>query len=59
MLSTDGSNDTELEKMNPIIIRVFDEEASTDLMSVLHMCPSQGGTAEAFFAIIDGKLSIC
>ena len=56
-LSTDGSNDTGLEKMNPISIRIFDEETSTVVMRFLHMCPSQSGTAEALFAVIDGKLS--
>ena len=56
-LSTDGSSDTGLEKMNPISITIFDEETSTVVMRFLHMCPSQGGTAEALFTVIDGKLS--
>lgn len=56
-LSTDGSNDTGLEKMNPISIRVFDEERSKIVTKFLHMCPSTDGRAEALFSNIDSKLS--
>ena len=56
-LSTDGSNDTGLEKMNPISIRVFDEEESKVITKFLHMCPSTDGRAETLFSNIDSKLS--
>ena len=33
------------------------KKTSTVVMRFLHMCPSPSGTAEALFAVIDGKLS--
>lgn len=56
-LSTDGSNDTGIEKMNPISIRVFDEELSKVVTKFLHMCPSTDGQAQTLFSNIDSKLS--
>ena len=53
-LATDGSNDTWLEKMNIISIRV-DEDSSKIVTKFLHMCPSTDGRAETLFANIDGK----
>lgn len=56
-LSTDGSNDTGLEKMNPISVRVYDVERSKVVTKFLHMCPSTDGRAETLFSNIDCKLS--
>lgn len=54
---TDGSNDRGLEKMNPLSIRIFDDENQMVVTRFLHMCPSRESTAEALFSVIDGKLS--
>ena len=48
-LSTDGSNDSGIENMNPMSIRVFDEERSKVITKFLHMCPSVDGRAETVF----------
>ena len=55
-LSTDGSNDTGLEKMNPVSIRIFDVERSKVITKFLHMCPSTDGRAETLFSNIDSNL---
>ena len=52
--SIDGSNDNELEKMNPVTIRIYDlnhNKVTTDMCT----CPSS--TAEALFNTFDTRLS--
>ena len=53
-LMIDGSNDTGLEKMNPITIRIFDINCVTTRF--LDMCPTTSSTAEAIFTSMDSRL---
>ena len=51
-LSVDGSNDTGLEKINPLTVRIFDEENGKVNMRFLDMCITTGdkaATAEVIF----------
>ena len=55
-LSTDGSNDTGLEKMNPLTVRLFDINTSRVDTRFLDMCCTTGqtsGTAATIFQKID------
>ena len=55
-LSTDGSNDTRLEKMNPLTVRLYDSSKSGVDTHVLGMCCTSGqnsGTAATTFQKID------
>ena len=54
-LMIDGSNDTGLEKMNPITIRLFN--ANRVKTSFLDMCPTASATAEAIFNSMDSRLA--
>lgn len=58
-LATDGSNDTGLQKMNPVTIRIFDEQNGIVGTRFLDMCLTSGtgsATARAIFDAIDGAL---
>lgn len=55
-IATDGSNDSGLEKMNPITVRIFDINKSQIVTEFLDMCLTKGpeaGMAEAIFNKID------
>lgn len=55
-IATDGSNDSGLEKMYPITVRIFDINKSQIVTEFLDMCLTKGpeaGTAEAIFNKID------
>ena len=55
-LLTDGSNDTGLEKMNPLAVRLYDSSKSRVDTSFLDMCCTSGqnsGTAPKIFQKID------
>ena len=55
-LSTDGSNDTGLEKMNPLTVRLYDSSKSRVITRFLDMCYTSGqnsGTAATIFQKID------
>ena len=55
-LCIDGSSDTELQKMNPITVRIFDLKTSKVGMRFLDMCTTGGtsaATAEAIFEKMD------
>ncbi len=54
-LMIDGSNDTGLEKMNPITVRIFDVNRISTCF--LDMCPTSSSTAEAIFVSMDSRLS--
>ena len=55
-LSVDGSNDSGLEKMNPVTIRLFDPAQNSIVTRFLDMCTSTSGTAEGIFTVIDNKM---
>ena len=55
-LSVDGSNDSGLEKMNPVTIRLFDLAQNSIVTRFLDMCTSTSGTAEGVFTVIDNKM---
>jgi len=59
-LSTDGSNDTGVEKLNPLTVRIFDVNRRQVTTQLLDMCPTSGrecGTASAIFQKIDSVLN--
>ena len=59
-IATDGSNDTGLEKMNPVTVRLFDVNRNKIVTQFLDMCLTKGpdaGTAEAIFQKLDGCLT--
>ena len=58
-LSTDGSNDTELEKINPLTVPLYDSSKSRVDTRFLDMCCTSGqnsGTAAAIFQKIDNVM---
>jgi len=44
-LSIDGSNDSDLRKMYPITVRIYDKNCSTIVTRFLDMCITTDGTA--------------
>ena len=56
-LSTDGSSDNGLLKMNPLTVRVFDVNRGRVANHFLDMCLAQGSTAADSFAKIDHALT--
>ena len=59
-LSTDGSNDTGVEKLNPLTVRIFDVNRQQVTTQLLDMCPTSGrecGTASAIFHKIDSSFA--
>ena len=58
-LCIDGSSDTDLQKMNPITVRIFDLNSCKVGMRFLDMCTTSGtnaATAEAIFEKMDSVL---
>ena len=55
-LCVDGSNDQNLQKMNPVTVRIFDINQQKVVCKFLDMCPTKGSTAEAIFNSIDTAL---
>lgn len=58
-LATDGSNDNGLQKMNPVTIRIFDEEHGVVATRFLDMCLTPGtasATADSIFNAVDEAL---
>lgn len=56
-VSIDGSNNTSLEKMNPIAIRIYDINRGRVVSQFLDMCTSTSATAEAIYNVMDETLS--
>ena len=56
-VSVDGSNDTGMEKMNPVTIRIYDQSSGKVVTQFLDICTSTSSTAEAIFNVMDGRLS--
>ena len=48
-LATDGSNDQNLQKMNPLTVQHFDELQHKVVTQFLDMCLSRSSTKRAFF----------
>ena len=60
-LLTDGSNDTGLEKMNPLTVKIFDVNTGRVESRFLDMCATMGtdsATAASIFQKIDDVLSL-
>ena len=55
-LATDGSNDQNLEKMNPLTVRYFDEPQHKVVTQFLDMCLSRSSTAEGIFSSLNAAL---
>ena len=53
-LAIDGTNDCELQKMNPITVRIYDNSVSKVVTHFFDMCTST--TAEAIFNAMNHKL---
>ena len=56
-ISIDGSNETVLEKMNPMMVRIFDINVGRVVNRFLNMCTTSGATAEIIYNAMDAKLS--
>ena len=56
-LCTDGSNDEGLVKMNPLLVRVFDDEKGKMISQLLDMGTCKLSTAEALFGNMDKIIS--
>lgn len=59
-LLIDGSNDTNLDKLNPLTVRIYDHSRRQVTMQLLDMCTTSGrdcGTASAIFTKVDSVLS--
>ena len=48
-LAKDGSNDEGLVKLNPLLVRLFENDLGYVNVQLLHMCCSKSGTAEILF----------
>ncbi len=55
-VSIDGSNDTGLEKMNPLMVRIYDTNRNRVVTQFLDMCTSSSSTAENLYTTFDTKL---
>ena len=55
-ISIDGSNDTGLEKINPITVKIYDVHRNTVVTHFLDMCTSTTATAEGIYRALDSKV---
>ena len=55
-LATDGSNDKGLVKLNPLLVRLFDNDLGYVNVQLLDMCCSKSGTADILFEKIYNAL---
>ena len=55
-LSIDGSNDTDLKKMYPLTVWIYDVSNDRVGTRFLDMCSSSSSTAEGIYSVLDGKL---
>ena len=55
-LSIDGSNDTDLKKIYPLTVRIYDVSNDRVGTRFLDMCFSSSSTAEGISSVLDGKL---
>ena len=56
-LSTDGSNDQNLEKMNPSTVHIFDINQHKVAMKFLDMCLSKSSRSPGIFFFIDSAMA--
>ena len=56
-LATDGSNDSGLQKMNPLTVRIFDMCRGQVTTQLLDMCLTTSGTVESIYTKISDTLS--
>ena len=56
-ICVDGSNDRELQKMNPVTVRIHDDVKDRIVTQFLDMCLSSSSTAADLYKVIDGKLA--
>ena len=56
-LSTDGSNDQNLEKMYPVTVRIFDINHHKAVTKFLDMCLSKSSTSAGIFCSIDSAMT--
>ena len=47
-----------LEKMNPMMVQIFDTNVSRVVNGFLDMCTTSGATSEIIYNVIDAKVSI-
>ena len=52
-LSTDGSNDQNIKKMNPVTVRIYDVNQHKVVTKFLDMCLSKSSTSAGIFSSID------
>ena len=52
----DGSNDSGLEKMNLITVRIYDVNTNSIVTRFLDMCTSVSSTAEALYTVVESRL---
>lgn len=55
-LATDGSNDSGLQKMNPLTVHIYDADRGRVMTQLLDMCLTMGSTAEAIYTKINEAL---
>ena len=55
-ISIDGSDDTGLQKMNPITVRIYDVDRNKLVTRFLDMCTSTTATDEGIYRALDSKL---
>ena len=55
-LATDGSNDSGLQKMNPLTVRIYDADRVRVMTQLLDMCLTTGSAAEAICTKINEAL---
>lgn len=56
-LATDGSNDSGLQKMNPLTVRIFDVNRGRVMTQLLDMCLTSASTADAIYKKISETLT--
>ena len=52
-----GSNDAELEKMNPITVRIYNARSGKIVHHFLDMCETTSATTEAVYTALNEKIS--
>ena len=55
-LAVDGSSDSDVKKMNPLTVKIFDTSRGVVSTQFLDMCMLSVSTAEAIFDEVDGVL---
>ncbi len=55
-LSTDGSNDSGLQKMNPATVRMYDLQNDCISTRFFNMCVTSSSTAESIYSSLNSKL---